>query len=262
MKYSDLIPDEPREQSVLVPRTAGFEHCRSKHSFGPYIRDIFLLHYCVSGKGVFEIGGKKYPVSAGEIFLIPPHVVTTYTADESDPWHYIWIGFDGNAAERLREVSPVVRYEADTFLRIAESVEQEIRSPERYISYIYEIFYHLFSDKSGSAQLCVRIKNYIRLNYMRPLTVEGLADDAGLDRRYFSRLFKKTYGVSLKEYLTEVRMSKACELLMSGYSIAECAAMVGYDDPFNFSKMFRKQKGISPSVYRRKLGDSIEKSAE
>ena len=83
-------------------------------------------------------------------------------------------------------------------------------------------------------------------------TVETLSHDAGLDRRYLSRIFKERYGVALKEYLIGVRMRRAGELLLKGYSVSESAYMVGYADAFNFSKMFRKTVGCSPSEYRKK----------
>lgn len=75
------------------PVNVGFEHCRPRHAFGPAVRSYWLLHYIVSGCGVFRSGGKEYAVSAGECFVIHPGEVTRYEADRADPWHYIWIGF-------------------------------------------------------------------------------------------------------------------------------------------------------------------------
>lgn len=239
-------------ESPLLPLIAGSEQCRSGHRFGPYIREYFLLHFCLSGKGTFEIGGKTYPVTGGEIFIIPPEVVTTYEADAKDPWHYVWVGFTGGCSERLRELPPVVSYEADTFRRMLSVSEERVSNPEIYASYIHEIFYTLFGEKKRPTDVCRRVRDEIHLNYMKPITVETLSHDAGLDRRYLSRIFKERYGVALKEYLIGVRMRRAGELLLKGYSVSESAYMVGYADAFNFSKMFRKTVGCSPSEYRKK----------
>ena len=74
----------------------GHEKCESLHSYGPAMRFHWLLHFVVSGFGSFEIRGKKYKLSAGDIFVIPPNVETFYQADAENPWSYIWIGFTCN----------------------------------------------------------------------------------------------------------------------------------------------------------------------
>ena len=238
-------------EKPLLPLIAGSEQCRPKHRFGPYIREYYLLHFCLSGKGVFEIGGKIYPVSAGEMFIIPPEVVTVYEADAKEPWHYVWVGFTGGGSERLKELPPVLSYEADTFRRMLGSSEERILNPEIYASYIREIFFVLFGEKNHPTDICRKVRDEIHLNYMKPITVETLSRDAGLDRRYLSRIFKERYGTAPKEYLIGVRMRRAGELLRKGYSVSESAYMVGYADSFNFSKMFRKTMGQTPSDYRR-----------
>ena len=79
----------------------GEEACEGGHSFGPAVRDHFLLHFVTGGKGVFATEDKEYTVSAGEGFLISPDKVTAYRADAAEPWHYFWIGFSGESADLL-----------------------------------------------------------------------------------------------------------------------------------------------------------------
>lgn len=247
-----ILNSSAAPMTPLIPHTAGFEQCLPGHCFGPYIREIYLLHYCVSGKGQFEIHNTIHQVRPGHLFIITPKVVTTYRADFQDPWHYVWIGFTGGSAERLLELPPVVPYEADTFLRIKETVKTHTLSPEIYASLIFELFHYLFSAKEPPADVCRQIRDYVVLNYMKPLTVEELSRQAGLNRRYLSRIFKEKYGVPLKEYIVAFRMRKACEMLQKGYSVSEAANMSGYTDVFHFSKMFHKTIGYSPAAYRKK----------
>ena len=83
----------------------GDQQCSPLYAFGPNIRNEYIFHYVVSGKGVVMLqpSGEKgqnilsetIEVKAGEGFLIEPHTAHMYRADENDPWHYIWIVFTG-----------------------------------------------------------------------------------------------------------------------------------------------------------------------
>lgn len=83
----------------------GDQQCSPLYAFGPNIRNEYIFHYVVSGKGVVMLqpSGEKgqnilsetIEVKAGEGFLLEPHTAHMYRADENDPWHYIWIVFTG-----------------------------------------------------------------------------------------------------------------------------------------------------------------------
>ena len=81
----------------LNPMQFGYQHCEKSHSFGPAVRNHWLLHYVVSGCGIFNISGKTHHIKAGDMFCIPPFVETYYEADCQNPWYYIWIGFTTDA---------------------------------------------------------------------------------------------------------------------------------------------------------------------
>ena len=85
---------------------------------------------------------------------------------------------------------------------------------------------------------------------MRKITVSSLAESFGFDRSYLYRIFKKRYGIGIKEYIIKVRLEKGKELLKEGFSVKESAHLVGYDDEFNFSKVFKKEYGVAPSRVR------------
>ncbi|WP_151734609.1 helix-turn-helix domain-containing protein [Paenibacillus tengchongensis] len=94
------------------------------------------------------------------------------------------------------------------------------------------------------------IRDYIVRNYDQPLPIRELAEMAGLSPNYFGELFKKNYGLSPLDYLTEVRLSKAKQYLQeSGYLLREIAHKVGYSDEFYFSRKFKKAFGIPPSAF-------------
>ena len=95
-----------------------------------------------------------------------------------------------------------------------------------------------------------RALELIEERYRTPVSVSDLADEVGLERTYFSSLFKKTTGVSPHAYVGELRIRRACELLRQGEkSISEIAEAVGLDYR-NFARVFKAKTGESPKDYR------------
>ena len=98
----------------------------------------------------------------------------------------------------------------------------------------------------------MRAKKYIDENYHRQIRVEDIAESVGLARNSLRNRFYDTYGKSPKQYLTQLRLSRARRLLEEGrYTVTEIARSVGYDDVFQFIKLFGKVQGISPTAYRK-----------
>lgn len=97
------------------------------------------------------------------------------------------------------------------------------------------------------------VVTYIREHLAEPITVEGLADVAGLPLRQFERLIRRTFGLPTKQYMTQVRVTAAGELLKSTQlPLAEIATRCGWYDQSAFSKQFTKIVGVTPGEYRRR----------
>ena len=84
----------------------GIERCAPGQTWGPGIRDHYLIHLVLSGKGVFEVGGRTWEVSPGDLFFARPSQLIRYTADEQQPWEYSWVGFNGACAHKLTSQLP------------------------------------------------------------------------------------------------------------------------------------------------------------
>ena len=231
----------------ISPLFFGHESCASLHSFGPYVRDYYLVHFCLAGRGVLEDKYGRHEISAGELFVIRPGEVTLYSADRLDPWEYIWIAFKGRRAEMFDFGASVIAYPEDTVERLCELIDSEMRSAYAYLGIIYELIHRLFPDIEEAPDRLAMIKRYIKYNYMKPITIAELSSAFGLERSYMFRIFKRRYGVGVKEFITKTRMEKATAFLKEGYSVSETSHMVGYADVFNFSKAYKRYFGISPS---------------
>ena len=93
--------------------------------------------------------------------------------------------------------------------------------------------------------------SYIERNFQRNVSIEEIADASGLNRSYFSRLFKETFGQPPQQFLIQYRLTKAAELLKNTrISVAEVGRSVGYDNQLHFSRAFRSVFGVPPSEYR------------
>ena len=96
---------------------------------------------------------------------------------------------------------------------------------------------------------------YIQENYSKDISLDDVSGLVNISPYYFSKLFKQETGKNFIEYLTEIRLKNARELLQdSRLSIKEICAQSGYSDPNYFSRIFKKYEGVTPSEFRERLG--------
>lgn len=229
---------------------------------GPYIRDHYVLHYVFSGEGTLEMNGQIHQIGQGDLFIIPPDVVATYTANPERPWGYTWINF---YAERPLDFldKPVLRQAPVGHL--FEKIRDYCTSDESDLlaySLLYELLWKLHRPKTIAAHRPLNSASFLRAhienNYMTQFSIEEIADSLHVDRRHLTYVFRKAYGISPKVFLTRLRMSKAREFLDRGYSVNLSATMAGFTDLSNFTKMFTDYYGLTPASYRRQLQSSPE----
>lgn len=250
----------------------GWERCESLHSYGPYTRNHYLFHYVISGKGVLLANGAQYHIEKGHGFLIEPGQVTTYCADEADPWEYTWIEFDGLRAHeslRLAGISgaqPVytpASHEAGRLLQeqMLYIVDHGTARPTWLIGHAFIFLDQLVqssaarqehSDKRLRDFYMKEALSFIEQNYMRDISIEEIAAFCGLNRSYFGKIFRSTMGEPPQTFLLHYRMSQAAQLLKeSKLPIREISAMVSYGNQLHFSRAFKGVYGVSPREYRQ-----------
>lgn len=89
------------EMNGIRPVDAGRQDCHDLHSWGPGVRQCYIIHYIISGKGTFTCGKKTYTLTAGQSFLICPEQVVQYAPDENEPWEYVWVDFVGEQCRQI-----------------------------------------------------------------------------------------------------------------------------------------------------------------
>ncbi len=249
--------------------TCGYETCTPGHSYGPILRSGYLIHYVLSGRGYYQVRGQTYRLGEGDAFLICPDELIYYEADRKDPWTYTWIGFQG---VKIREyldrtfllTTPVFHYGQDDRIRLCHEkmFEANQLSANRDLimnSILYEYLFLLarkfpkepVRSQENQAVYVEEALRYLESCYGQNLSIQSVADELGLDRSYLHRIFKAATGASPQEYLLDLRIRKACDLLQrTDLSVSIISRSVGYEDTLYFSRLFKKKKGVSPTGYR------------
>ena len=214
-------------------------------------RFCYVLHVIAKGSCTFIESGEKKEAHAGDVFIAKPHVPISYEFNKEEPIDFAWIGFYGNYAKKLDDVSSLQHLSFEYFSQIERLLNLE---SQVYAEPVTEILFNILSDifASGMSNVLAQIKKHLDDNYMHHISIEELAKKYSYNRTYLSHLFKKQYGYSLKEYLSNKRLNEALKLILEGKSISEVAYLVGFGNPYNFSNAFKEKFGVSPNKYKKK----------
>lgn len=249
---------ENRKYHDLNPVFLGRESCAPAHSFGPALRINYLIHYVIKGGGTLYSPKGNFSVKSGQLFLIKPGEVNTYTADRDDPWEYIWIEFNGEAASKLDEIKiPVISCDGTPFINMWEALKREEFREEYIISNLFLLLPLLF-DSHQPNRFTTKIQTYILTNYMYDIKIEELAKSMGYSRQHISRAFKNEMGMTIQQFLVDTRLQNSKKLLKRGFSVSETAYMCGYNDVFNFSKGFKQKYMVSPAFWKKQVSEDFE----
>lgn len=252
----------------------GTEACTPGHYFGPAMRDYYKIHYILDGKGTFEVGGKKVTLHKGQGFLIVPHSVVHYEADQDDPWEYSWVAFQGSTCPSLLQQAclsvhhPIFEMgneddEMRSCLHRMISSRNTHKGWEISMTGLLFQFFSILIDRAGEDRpiplqdytketYVTQVMDFIEINYANTITVQSIASHVGLQRSYLCSLFKDKMGTSIQSYLVNYRMRRAAELTLDpALTIGDISRSVGYADQLLFSKMFKKVMGEAPTYYRK-----------
>ncbi|MNI26685.1 HTH-type transcriptional activator Btr [compost metagenome] len=232
----------------------------------------------VKGKGTFMINGTQYPAEPGKLFFYSPGMKVERTTDPENPIEYYFLRFHYTETyvekeqwiynEQPQAPFPLQgMYTVHNTPQLIYLLEQldilwkkrgHITAMRRKLI-LQDFFLALMLDFrtqkiTGDTTAAIELtQDYMTSHYQEPLTLEGLAQMAGLSMSHYSRLFKKIIGYSPIDYLTHLRMDRAKELLsLSDYRLKSIASSVGYTDEFYFSRIFKKVTGQSPRDYAKK----------
>lgn len=224
----------------------------------------YELYYLEAGNREYFVEDKLFSVAAGSFVLIPPGKLhrtggayglrTLINFSET----FLLRNYTPAAAQRLircfehTQIIPPENRQED-FKRLLKWLagtedEQEFAA---YLSVLLcELSKCAVAEESFDEHMS-SIVEYINNNYAQIHTIEQIAEHFFISKYHLCRVFKKTMGMTIIDYLNQIRTKNACAYLKSSdKSVLEIAELCGFRSPAYFSNLFKKQTGMSPNKYR------------
>lgn len=221
----------------------------------------------LKGSAIFSLNGTPYTMSVDTIVHAGPSMKIDIEVLSDEEWQYAVIHYriSENQIDKYPIFNQHFSISTDGNRLLSDTTHELMKHyiiPNnlakitckglflRLIEIILESPKKVENENENLMAMAVRL---LHEEYYKPITIQDLALQLGIERRRFAYLFERYTGLTPINYLTEIRIRRAKELLRSGISVAEVAEKVGYFDNFYFSRVFKKQIGMSPSEYKKIL---------
>lgn len=224
----------------------------------------YQIIYLYKGAGHFFLKGEWKSISAGNILLFRPGQPQLYSYYASEEPEVYWIHFTGASCEDILE-----KYGIDNFyigqnqnvkVLFREIIAELQLKKMMYDDVVISSFYKMLAliNRSSRQEILApegycaidRLIMQLNMSYREAWSVASMADYCKLSESYFSHTFKNCTGVSPIQFLNEVRIERAKELLFAdAISISAVSRLTGFEDPLYFSRVFKKFTGVSPKQF-------------
>lgn len=263
--YSKIEPNQKYPNSKEHPKSHSFDWNNGRILNGYYL--VFISR----GQGTFESAfTKSATITEGTCFFLYPGVWHRYKPDPKSGWEEYWVGFKGYYPDKLmnadffKSSTPFIHVGLNRELlyllqKILETVRTSSAGYHQVIAGITLQILGLLNaasiqDEYGNdpiGKLISKATFILQETFDTPVNIEELAKKLSMSYSTFRKAFKKNIGISPNQYLLDLRLKKAKDLLTATtLSIKEIADQTGFDSIYYFSKHFKKKNGISPKLFR------------
>lgn len=215
-------------------------------------REYFGLSFCIDGQITYTIDGKKVVSDRTKVVILPKG--RSYSLHGDKTGRFPVINFDClnlTCSEILsftvlNPAAYIKDYEKMKALSLFYGNRAEI------MSIFYGILHRITLDNTSKGILAPAI-NLIEKDFGNPkLTNSDLARECSISEIYFRKIFTEEYKLSPKQYLIEVRINKAKQLLTDGFlKINAVASQCGFTNQYHFSRIFKEKTGFTPTEYSK-----------
>lgn len=241
----------------------------------------YQLIYVASGKAHFYFHGKKEIVTAGNMILYRPKEEQRYYYFGEDKTEVYWVHFTGNNVKNILRKYGIaddmhVIYTSTSleYKRLFMRMIQELQlCRTNYEELLVHYFMELLILIKRLIEVKLRKKNpqlmqemddavqYFQKNYNKPIRIEDYAASHNISISWFIQNFRKYTDITPTQYILSLRMSNAKALLeTTTYHINEISEIVGYENALYFSRIFKKQCGMSPTQFRKQIQNNANES--
>ena len=270
------LPFKDKSRPLIVGScgTYRLKNHKKLPTWSPRGRVDYQLLFIASGKTHFYIGGKDQVVTAGHMVLFQPKEEQHYEYFGEDKPEVYWVHFTGSAVKEILRSYDIPLDEhiffsgtPAAYTQLFKNMIEEFQTCrvgykemlEMNLRQLFMMIQRTRLEKPPIVTTAVQLemdyaRQYFHDHYNEPINIEEYALSRHTSISLFMRNFKKVFGVSPKQYILNIRMNNAQHLLEStDYTVAEIAAIVGYDNSLYFSRIYHKQKGQAPSDYRKRM---------
>lgn len=218
-------------------------------------RDFHELTICLAGNMIYEINGKEFILSGGDILYISPKDKRKREAINENINSYVSINVSCDE-DRLLPSSYFKGYvneNIETVLSLMDKADKD-NITEKIIPLLDYLLLDITSREKilGENVTVIKIKNYIANNTHKKITVDDIANHVYLSKIYCENIFKKDTGQTIVTYINNEKMKLAKDyLLMPELELPKISELLGFTEYNYFSRLFKKLTGISPLQYRR-----------
>ena len=230
------------------------------------ISDTYSIEYVYSGKGTIQENNLIFNVSAGDFFILHPNKYHHYYANPNNPWTKIWLVINGstdfptdllkayNIPDQIYfpKINSPLELENIFQLLKNDTPNPDIELERLIFSTIQSLGYSGLTQSIGAHSVVQNIKAYIDRRLNTKINLKKVCEiEFSVSPEYFSRAFKKIYGVSPSQYILQKKVLLAKMLLeKTNLTIHQISDRFAFFDVSHFSHAFKQMTGMSPKEYR------------
>lgn len=269
--------NDPLTNGIVVHSMGYFPNAAHHFIDRPSGCGQYILIYVTKGCGWFVLDNTRLEVEENQFFILPAEEAHQYGSSDEAPWTIYWIHFLGPKAgafyQQLQGVRdlPVTKESRisdrkEQFNELLNVMENELSDASvNYVnlcvssllaSFVYPKTYQqarYAKEKAENTFFISLATHYMNEHIDHTVTIDELASLYGYSRSYFYRLFVKETGFTPITYFNTIKMRRAAEMLTgTGMKVKQVAYQLGYDDPYYFSRLFKKIMGCSPAEIKKR----------
>lgn len=232
--------------------------------------EYYQIYYIEDGKGIFTVNGEEVKMESGMFFLFAPGVSHGIKSVEGGyggklrEFEVKFVVFNEDLKAELNRL-PAANWGTselqEGYIQVVQEALRkapyyEERLPRLFTAWLYQMLAQRqrggrSACKDGEDRPSARVKQYIDEHYAEELPLDKLAEVSGYSKSYLCQVFREDMGVTVNNYINDVRITRAMHLLMdTRLSVAEVGEKCGYNSIFYFVKAFKKVVGIPPGSFR------------